>query len=102
MGLKKNPNTIKRLIKEMKKSLNAASDVYEDGIKKLAPVDSGKLRDSITTDKSDIDNLKVRVGTEVKYAKFVEFGTSKRSPSPFFRPAIKSNKGRAKRAIDRA
>lgn len=102
MALKTNKNTLNRLIKEMKKTLSTASDIYIDGIKKLTPVDSGKLKASIKIDKSDIDNLKVRIGTEVKYASAVEFGTSKQSAQPYFRPAIKGNKNRVKRAIDRS
>ena len=56
--------------------------------KQLAPVDTGRLRSSITADLIRSDGRpKAVVGTNVEYAPFVEFGTSKQPAQPFLRPA---------------
>lgn len=51
----------------------------------LAPVDTGRLRSSITATKGD---RVVTIGTNVEYAAFVEFGTRYMAAQPFLRPAI--------------
>jgi len=58
--------------------------------KKEAPVDTGRLRSNITLNVLDnTGNLpKVLVGTNVDYAKDVEFGTVKQPPQPYLRPAL--------------
>lgn len=75
--------------------------------KQKAPVDTGRLRASITIADSDgliqpIDNealtgdgvepsnenFVVKIGTNVSYSSFIEFGTVKMSPQPFLRPAV--------------
>ena len=55
----------------------------------LAPVDTGKLRDSIgyTYDQRE---LKLRFHVDVPYGFFVEFGTRFNRAQPFLRPAIVS------------
>ncbi|WP_019008981.1 HK97-gp10 family putative phage morphogenesis protein [Deinococcus aquatilis] len=52
----------------------------------LAPVDTGRLRQSINVQK--IGKGHYRVGTNVNYAPFVEFGTRYMRAQPFMRPAI--------------
>lgn len=49
-------------------------------------VDTGRLRNSITHDIED-KNTAV-IGTNVKYAPYVEFGTSKSQPYPYLKPAV--------------
>lgn len=45
--------------------------------KKRVPVDTGRLRNSITKEViGEGDSLVVRVGSNVEYAKYVEFGTA--------------------------
>lgn len=57
--------------------------------KHLAPVDTGRLCDSITEEMGrDERGLVAVVGTDVQYAGFVEFGTSRMRPKPFLRPAL--------------
>lgn len=57
--------------------------------RELAPVDTGRLRSSITH-KRGKDRLGpyVKVGTNVEYAPYVEFGTRYQRAQPFLRPAI--------------
>jgi len=58
--------------------------------KKLAPVDTGRLRSSITLETVENANglINIKIGTPVYYAPFVEFGTVKQPAQPFLRPAI--------------
>jgi HK97 gp10 family phage protein len=58
--------------------------------KQLAPVDTGRLRSSITAELIRSGRKpKAVVGTNVEYAPFVEFGTSKQPAQPFLRPAAR-------------
>lgn len=59
--------------------------------KQNCPVDTGRLRGSIT---HDVNNGEGKVGTNVEYANFVEFGTIKQRPQPFLYPALEANKSR--------
>lgn len=55
----------------------------------LCPVDTGRLRSSIVMVKGrDGTGFYVEVGTNVSYARFVEFGTSKMRARPFLLPAV--------------
>ena len=54
--------------------------------KKLAPVDTGRLRNSVTHAVVDGEQA-VYIGTNVEYARYVELGTSRHKEQPFLRPA---------------
>ena len=58
----------------------------------LAPFDTGRLRDSINT---AVGRDEVIVGTNVEYAPYVEYGTSRSIAQPFLRPAVDLVSGRA-------
>lgn len=54
----------------------------------LCPVDTGRLHNSITHQLDVSDGEKcVYVGTDVEYAIYVEFGTTKHKAQKFLRPA---------------
>jgi HK97 gp10 family phage protein len=57
-----------------------------------APVDTGALRDSITVVEAEGNSRDVIA--DVRYANFVEFGTSDTEPEPFLRPAVEAVLGR--------
>lgn len=62
--------------------------------KELAPVDTGRLRSSIANEMGRDDRgLVARIGTDVHYASFVEFGTRRMRAQPFLRPALDAVKG---------
>lgn len=64
------------------------------GAKRRAPVDTGRLRSSITEELSrEGSDLVERVGTDVEYALHQEFGTSKMAAHPYLRPALDDAKG---------
>jgi HK97 gp10 family phage protein len=55
--------------------------------KYLCPVDTGRLRNSITHGVATGEEA-VYVGTNVEYAPYVEVGTHKQKPQPYLRPAV--------------
>ena len=75
----------------------------ESYAKKLCPVDTGRLRNSITHQQYD-EHTEV-VGTNVEYAPFVELGhhTTSGKPvqaKPFLRPAAENHTAEYKRIVD--
>ncbi|WP_282804273.1 HK97-gp10 family putative phage morphogenesis protein [Clostridium tetani] len=83
-------------IRQVKQALNKAIEdsLHELGVtattntQAVTPVDTGKLRRSITH-KTDSKNLRVYVGTNVQYAINVHEGTSKQKANPFITNGIK-------------
>lgn len=64
------------------------------GAKRRAPVDTGRLRSSITDEIGhEGDALVGRIGTDVDYAIHQEFGTVHMAAHPFLRPALDDAKG---------
>ena len=71
----------------------------ESYAKKLCPVDTGRLRNSITHARFD-ENTEV-IGTNVEYAPYVELGTYKQAPKPYLRPAAENHTGEYKAIIQK-
>jgi HK97 gp10 family phage protein len=72
------------------KELERTAISVERTAKRLCPVDTGRLRSSIShgLEKSPLGGLSAVVGTNVNYALPVEFGTRFTPPQPFLRPAL--------------
>ena len=68
------------------KALTMIGQQAEGYAKLMCPVDTGRLRNSITN-QIDLQENAVYIGTSVEYAPYVEFGTSRRSPHPYLKPA---------------
>jgi len=94
MSFELNPNLGKKIKKALQEGLEDASEVIQDKIKKNAPKKTGFLAKNINISNED---LKTRIGTDVEYAPYVEFGTRKMGAKPFFRPGIKESKDKALR-----
>lgn len=60
----------------VEKALEIIGMTAERYAKELAPVDTGRLRNSISHE-VDTDSKTVFVGTNVEYAPYIEFGTGK-------------------------
>lgn len=71
----------------MDAALRAAADAAAEEARRLAPVDSGELAESIRTRKHGAG---YRVEVTAAHAGFVEFGTEDTRPQPFVRPAFES------------
>lgn len=95
---------------EVRKALKAqnaqnAADLV-DTMKGFAPVQEGALVSSIKhQDVSDSTQISQRVSAgarDAPYASWVEFGTSKNAPAPFFWPAYRLLRRRMKSRMSRA
>ena len=73
----------------IKKVLKAGRNV-ERGAKRYCPVDTGRLRSSITSVIGEDENgdVVVAIGTNVDYAPHIEFGTSRQTAQSFLRRAL--------------
>jgi HK97 gp10 family phage protein len=88
---------------EVEQALVISALIVERDAKLNCPVDSGRLRQSITHRLVDENgNSVAEVGTNVEYAKMVEFGTSKAPSQPFLFPAYNNNKQRILRELAKA
>jgi HK97 gp10 family phage protein len=68
----------------------------EGAAKRLCPVDTGRLRASISHRLGeDAESLFADVGTAVEYAPHVEFGTERMAARPYLRPALDAIRGEA-------
>lgn len=75
---------------KVQKELVIAGINVLNGARKRCPVDTGALRNSISTKK--IGDLEVETGAYMPYAAFVEYGTSKMKAQPFLFPAYEEEK----------
>jgi phage gpG-like protein len=80
---------VSQLRSDMRRKNEAAGIAVESAAKGLAPVDTGRLRSSITHD-SDEDGAVV--GTNVEYAPMQELGTSTQPGTPFLVPGLLGSK----------
>lgn len=72
----------------VERGLEAVGLQAEGYAKMICPVDTGNLRNSIT---HTSDGEAAYVGTNVEYAPYVEYGTSKTKAQPFLRPAAEDH-----------
>lgn len=100
----------KRSRDELKAALEDCVKRVTERAKSLAPVDTGRLRDSITGYVQELAVVQMRikaiVGSEVEYAGFQEYGTRYMGAQPYLRPALEAERAyiteRYKQAVDRA
>lgn len=89
-------------IEELRRRIPAALEeiglAAEGYAKRLCPVDTGRLRNSIT---HTTDGDSAYVGTNVEYAPYVELGTSRTRAQPYLRPAVENNVSTYKKILDR-
>lgn len=71
----------------------------ENYAKRLCPVDTGRLRNSIA---HDIDASNAYIGTNVEYAPYVENGTSRSKPHPYLKPAATEHAEDYKKVLQKA
>ncbi len=93
-----------KLVKEVERKLfdnmEKAVLLVELDAKRMAPVDTGRLQQSITHEiEKKPKEIIGRVGTNVEYAVYVEYGTSVMSAQPFLRPSLKKNLGKIRQIL---
>jgi len=87
--MKDNSNETLRIITSRgERALEAVGLQAERNAKKICPVRTGRLRNSI----SHSQGAGVAyIGTNVEYAPYVELGTSRQKAKPFLRPAAENH-----------
>lgn len=88
-------NDFDRIADELAPKVRAAVDATALDIsaaaKRSAPVLTGNLRRSLHT--RHLRGFRSRVGTNVEYAPFVEYGTSRMAARPYLTPAVEAVRG---------
>ena len=74
----------------IERALEAIGLQAEGYAKLLCPVDTGRLRNSITHEVAANEKA-VYIGTNVEYGPYVEMGTARTRPQPFIRPAVENH-----------
>jgi len=106
-GGKELPKKLEKLAQQYASKLGvavgAAALIVSNDAKSNAPYLTGNLRRSIhiEPDDSSGERVVVKVGTDVEYARYQEFGTSTIPPHPYLRPALDQNKDKVKAEIKR-
>lgn len=93
-----NIDKFKRLMRDGKEPiLRDAGKFVTSEQKKITPVDTGKLRESLREAMKNKDTI--NVGTDVEYSDDVEFGNSRQSAQPYFLPGYERNQEGVKSLI---
>lgn len=74
-------NAEKTLQNDISDAINKGAYEIEAQSKLLAPVDTGYMRNTINT---KTGRMEATISVTAEYGMFVEFGTSKQAPQPFF------------------
>ena len=82
------------------RGLETCGLVAEGYAKKLAPVDTGNLRNSITHDVDDGEPA-AYIGTNVEYAPYVCLGTIHMKAQPFLKPAVADHANEYRKIIEK-
>lgn len=89
----------------MQREVKIAAVNIERGAKQRAPVDTGRLRNSIAHEIHE-GGLNAEIGSNVDYAPFVEFGTRRMRAQPYLFPAFEEERpkymDRLRRALSKA
>lgn len=80
------------------RALEQCGALWESGAKQMAPVDTGRLRNSIEHHPEGNDTVVVE--TDVEYAIYQEMGTRYQSGTPFMKPSGESNINTFKTVIE--
>ena len=93
----------KEIIEDMQqatvRALEKCGLTAEGYAKKLAPVDTGNLRNSITHDVDDGEPA-AYIGTNVEYAPYQELGTIHIKAQPFLKPAVADHANEFRKIIE--
>ena len=72
------------------RALEAIGIEAQNDAKAIAPVDTGRLKNSVTHS-IDMGGSWAVIGTDVEYAKYVHLGTSRQRAQPFLTDAVTQN-----------
>jgi HK97 gp10 family phage protein len=89
----------RELISKLARNITKACLLVEGDAKKDCPVDTDRLRSSITHE-VDTDEMAGYVETNVDYAPYVELGTYKMAAQPYLYPALEKNKSKIQEMLN--
>lgn len=92
---------LKALPEQIEQALTAIGLTTESYAKQECPVDTGRLRNSITHAVESGEKA-VYIGTNVEYAAFVELGTSHMKARPYLKPAVTEHTAEYKSLAEQA
>lgn len=92
---------LKALPEQIEQALIAIGMTAETYAKQDCPVDTGRLRNSITHEVRMNENA-VYIGSNVEYAAFVEIGTQRMKARPYLRPAAANHTEEYKELVKQA
>lgn len=81
---------LEALPEQIEQALIAIGMTAETHAKEYCPVDTGRLRNSISHETDMTDQAAV-IGSNVEYAAYVELGTSRQYAQPYLRPAVENH-----------
>ena len=91
----------KALPEQIEQALTAIGLTAESYAKRDCPVDTGRLRNSITN-AVEVGERSVYIGSNVEYAAFVELGTSRMKARPYLKPAATEHTAEYKSLAEQA
>lgn len=104
-GVSVNQDNIEQAVDGIESAISVALEeiglLAENYAAMLCPVDTGNLQGSITHE-VDVDDNAVYIGTNVKYAPYVELGTSRQKAQPFLRPAASEHGAQYRQVLKKA
>lgn len=93
-----NSNIFKNALPQAVEAALEAIGLQAEGYAKvLCPVDTGRLRNSISHDTRENTAY---IGTNVEYAAYVEIGTSRTAERPYLKPAAMNHSAEYKRIAE--
>ena len=96
-----NTDLISNLLKKQKAAaLEEIGLVAEGYAKRLCPVDTGRLRNSITHAIDPTEDVAI-IGTNVEYGPAVEYGTSSTDAQPFLHPAARDHADKYRQILEK-
>lgn len=81
-----------------KEVLKVSGEEIVDEAKKIVPVLTGALKNSISY---EIDGETLKVGSDLDYALAIEKGSSRRRATPYIEPAMEKSKGNIKNEAEK-
>ena len=89
---------LRALTEKEREVLEQIGMFVDDEATENAPVDTGRLRNSIT---HEVEGRYAIIGSNVEYAPHVELGTSRSKAQPFLRPAVEENFDEIRKIIEK-
>lgn len=104
-GIEVNEDNTDKVIAQMETAIERALEAIgieaESDAAAICPVDTGRLRNSITHAIDDGEKVAI-VGTNVEYALYVHEGTSRHKGQPFLTDAVTRNAGKYRKLAEAA